>query len=423
MSISVGSVCSGIEAASVAWSKLDYQFEWFSEIEGFPSRVLRVRHPEVRNLGDMKGIPDLIRRGDIGAPDLICGGTPCQAFSLAGLKAGLNDKRGNLTLSLVDIVNQNDNSRASKGLGPTILLWENVVGVLSDKTNAFGSFLSYLAGLDEVLTPAKWPYAGVLKGPKRNVAWRVLDAKYFGIPHQRKRVYVLAGGRSFEPETILFEDRGPRTPRYSQQGLSFEKDGHHFECFRDYTDCLYAAYGTKWNGNAAAYNGSLFVAQDGRLRRFSPLECERLMGFPDHYTDVSKASRTSRYRALGNSWSIPVIMWIGGRVSDPSTRIQPIAIEDLSAESVSGCRLKFFGRRAVTLDNSRVINATDTPSQGVCGNMKDVMTYLDVPEGIFISPVGCRGILRRAQERGVSMPLRLKEILTSTSSQLRVSGV
>lgn len=100
----VGSICSGIEAASVAWEPLGVNFDWFSEIAPFPSRVLAEKYPSIPNLGDMNGIPELIKQGKISAPDLICGGTPCQAFSLAGWQNGLNDDRGNLTLKFVDII-------------------------------------------------------------------------------------------------------------------------------------------------------------------------------------------------------------------------------------------------------------------------------------------------------------------------------
>lgn len=111
---SVGSICSGIEAASVAWEPLGMKFEWFSEIADFPSRVLAEKYPDIQNLGDMNNIPDKIESGEIVAPDLICGGTPCQAFSLAGWKNGLNDDRGNLTLRFVDIVDSNDKKRPSR---------------------------------------------------------------------------------------------------------------------------------------------------------------------------------------------------------------------------------------------------------------------------------------------------------------------
>ena len=208
----------------------------------------------------------------ISTPDLICGGTPCQAFSLAGWKNGLNDDRGNLTLKFVDIVEANDIQRLKKGLSPSIVFWENVEGVLTDKTNAFGCLVSSLAGLSNVIDIRKWPNAGVIYGPKRNVAWRVLDAKFFGVPQQRKRLYLLAGGTDFFPENVLFEKHINDLQEFPETKLTFEKDGHRFEVFREYTDCLYSAYGTKWNGNAAAYNGSLFIVQDERIRRLSPLE-------------------------------------------------------------------------------------------------------------------------------------------------------
>ena len=128
----VGSICSGIEAASVAWSPLGYKFKWFSEIASFPSRLLAEKYPNVPNLGDMTSIADRIRTGEIDAPDVICGGTPCQAFSYAGWQKGLKDNRGNLTLKFVDIVDANDDIRKSLSKPPTVVFWENVEGVLSD---------------------------------------------------------------------------------------------------------------------------------------------------------------------------------------------------------------------------------------------------------------------------------------------------
>ena len=145
--ISVGSVCSGIEAASVAWSDLGFRFKWFSEISHFPSQILRHKYPETPNVGDMRNLAGAIVARDIPAPDLICGGTPCQAFSLAGWKKGLDDDRGNLTLAFVSIIDANDSLRLENNQKRTIVLWENVEGVLRDKTNAFGCFLASLAGL------------------------------------------------------------------------------------------------------------------------------------------------------------------------------------------------------------------------------------------------------------------------------------
>ena len=94
--VSFGSVCSGIEAASVAWHPLGWRAAWLSEIEPFPCAVLAHHYPEVPNLGDMTTIARRVLTGEVEAPDVFCGGTPCQAFSVAGLRQSLDDARGNL---------------------------------------------------------------------------------------------------------------------------------------------------------------------------------------------------------------------------------------------------------------------------------------------------------------------------------------
>ncbi len=417
----IGSICSGIEAASVAWTPLGVDFEWFSEIADFPSRVLSTKYPSIPNLGDMNDIPEMILNKKISSPDMICGGTPCQAFSLAGWQNGLNDDRGNLTLKFVDIIEANDKVRLNDNKPRTIMFWENVEGVLSDKTNAFGCFISSLAGLSEPLTTAsgKWPNSGVLKGTKRNVAWRVLDAKFFGIPQQRRRLYVVASGHEFNPESILFEIHHGNLSTYPKQKLTFEKEGHRFEVFREYTDCLYAAYGTKWNGNAAAYNGSLFIVQDDKIRRLSPLECERLMGFPDNYTDLPQAKKTHRYQATGNSWAVPVVKWLGNRIINgvdcpidlsKSSFLSPIKPDKDSL-------FYDLGKDIVPLNNETSLNCTSTPENCIFGSMKDIVSP-DAPEDIYISPVGCYGIVRRKNERNLKINARLEEVLLSISSQM-----
>ena len=128
---------------------------------------------------------------------------------------------------------------------------------------------------------------------------------------KEKRLYVVAGGKDFYPENVIFDGFPKSVKDYKKDNLIFNKNGYEIEVFRSYTDCLYSAYGTKWNGNAAAYNGSLFIVQDKKIRRLTPLECERLMGFPDGYTNIEDSKRTNRYQAVGNSWAVPVIKWIG----------------------------------------------------------------------------------------------------------------
>lgn len=416
----VGSICSGIEAASVAWKPLGLSFEWFSEIATFQSAVLKEKFPSIPNLGDMNDIPQAIREEKICAPDLICGGTPCQAFSLAGRKEGLSDERGNLTLKFVDIIEANDNVRRKKGLNPCKVFWENVEGVLTDKTNAFGCLLSELAGFNNAISMKKWPNAGIIKGPKRNIAWRVLDSKYFGLPQQRRRLYVLAGGKEFIPENILFEEHLAEFKEYPSSELIFEKEGHKFQVFREYSDCLYSAYGTKWNGNAAAYNGSLFVVQDSWIRRFSPLECERLMGFPDNYTDISGAKRTNRYQAIGNSWAVPVIRWIGKRLLENDKKNIDLLSDEEELETyltkISDDE-KFFdlGQDVLELKNGLKINCSIQPEECYFVSLKDIISS-EASENIFISPVGCAGILRRRKERKLSINTELEKALIYASS-------
>ena len=208
-----GSVCSGIEAASVAWNPLGWEAAWLSEIEPFPSAVLAHHYPDTPNLGDMTKLVQRINYAEVEAPELFCGGTPCQAFSVAGLRKSLDDARGNLSLVFCEVADVIDSVRFVWGEQPAIIFWENVPGVLNTGDNAFGCFLAGLAGEDAALQPAggKWTNSGCVFGPKRTVAWRVLDAQYFGVAQRRKRVFVVASARAgFNPATILFEFKGLR---------------------------------------------------------------------------------------------------------------------------------------------------------------------------------------------------------------------
>jgi len=208
-----GSVCSGIEAASVAWHPLGWRAAWLAEIEAFPSAILAHHYPDVPNLGDMTAIAARITAGEVEPPDVLVGGTPCQAFSVAGLRGGLTDERGALTLAFVRLADAIDAARSVRRQQPAVIVWENVPGVLSTKDNAFGCFLAGLAGEDVPLVAAggKWPDAGLVVGPARAVAWRVLDAQFFGVAQRRRRVFVVASARDrFDPGAVLFEFDGVR---------------------------------------------------------------------------------------------------------------------------------------------------------------------------------------------------------------------
>lgn len=410
-----GSVCSGIEAASVAWHPLGWSAAWFSEIEPFPCAVLAHHYPEVPNLGDMTQILALLELGEVEAPDLLCGGTPCQAFSVAGLRRSLDDARGNLSLTFCEIANAIDQQRRAAGAQPCIVFWENVPGVLNTKDNAFGCFLAGLAGEDDALQPpgGRWANAGVVLGPKRAVAWRTLDAQYFGLAQRRRRVFVVASAREgFDPVAVLFErdrlrrDSAPRRGEgeatagclaaragrgfngqeaHSDQlivgrlGVTHSLRGEGFDASEDGTGrgtplvpvlpfdttqitsaanyskpkpgdpchplaagahapavCIKgAAIGRKpeagpqygetlteiaYTQNCVDVHGVLTPAM--QVRRLTPRECERLQGFPDDYTLIpwrkkpaSECPDGPRYKALGNSWAVPVVRWIGERIA------------------------------------------------------------------------------------------------------------
>lgn len=216
-------MCSGIEAPSVALEPIGFRARWFAEIEPFPSAVLAHHYPSVPNHGDMTKLIRRILTGAIEAPPLAIAGTPCQAFSVAGWREGLTDPRGALTIKFVETIDAIDLVRTHRSEPECIAWWENVPGVLSDKENAFGCFLGALVGESEELQPpgGKWKDAGCVYGPKRTAAWRILDAQYFGLAQRRRRVFVIASARAgFDPCEVLFEREGMRRDHPPRRGES-----------------------------------------------------------------------------------------------------------------------------------------------------------------------------------------------------------
>ncbi|EJI7600437.1 phage N-6-adenine-methyltransferase [Klebsiella pneumoniae] len=367
-----GSICSGIEAATVAWEPLGWKAAWFSEIEAFPSAVLAERWPEVVNLGDMTKIAAAVRAGEVQAPDVMVGGTPCQAFSIAGLRNGLADARGQLTLSYVELANAIDDKRIERGEEEAIFVWENVPGVLTSHDNAFGCFLAGLAGESCELEPSggKWTHSGCVYGPQRTIAWIVKDAQYFGVAQRRKRVFVVASARKgFDPGQVLFESEGvrrdtppSREPQTAVAALTARGVGTcgaddnqaqagHLLAFGggntggniDVAACLtakgqridfevetFAVHGTQDPDTNLELAHTLgrnhgqenAISNGVQVRRLMPVECERLQGFPDNHTLISwrgkeatKCPDGPRYRAIGNSMAVPVMRWIGERIA------------------------------------------------------------------------------------------------------------
>ena len=417
-----GSVCSGIEAASVAWKPLGWRCAFVSEIEAFPRAVLAHHHPETPLHGDFT----TIQAGDYEPIDLLVGGTPCQSFSVAGLRGGISDERGNLALEYL---------RLADRLRPRWLVWENVPGVLS--SNGGRDFGAILGGMVEL---------------GYGVAYRVLDAQFFGVAQRRRRVFAIGYlGDWRRAAAVLFERHGlsghpaprreagesaPTIPSRSSAGgglgTDFDCDGGLIafgwqnsahqgdgvgeivatldksktpaisfalrgreggampEVGGDQVSALRAAsggstrdyvafnitpsnsnrdynarearyfqaitaggnrpsarggdliaqgvtiHGTDGTANAASMtdiagslrtkppgsteNSSTTAALHGSaVRRLTPIECERLQGFPDGYTAIpyrgKPAADGPRYKALGNSMAVPVMAWIGRRIA------------------------------------------------------------------------------------------------------------
>jgi DNA (cytosine-5)-methyltransferase 1 len=381
------SLFSGIEAATVAWEPLGWEPIAFSEVDKFPNAVLQHHYPDVPNLGDVTQHHTWSKDY---APNLIVGGSPCQAFSVAGLRQGLADERGNLTLTYLSVINQYQ---------PQWLVWENVPGVLSvDGGRVFGSFLGALGELGY------------------GFAYRVLDAQYFGVPQRRRRVFVVgclgdwkrAAQVLFEPESLRGnppprrqagqETPYPVAPSVTSSGPPYSRTGNErveheavipqpYQVGNCLTQRMYKGINTtldegqtpivvpihdkatrrnagnglgvgkpgepsntltKGEKHAIAMHirqdpisadeqslpveakGAHGVVQDMAVRRLTPMECERLQGFPDNYTQIPyKAGRynpdrytpddcpdTPRYKALGNSMAVPVMRWIGERINE-----------------------------------------------------------------------------------------------------------
>ena len=389
------SVFSGIEAASVAWSPLGWEPLAFSEIEPFPSAVLAARFPDVPNLGDITKVDWSTYAG---SADVVVGGSPCQSFSVAGNREGLAGASG-LMFEYI---------RAVRELRPRFFVWENVTGALSSEDGAaFGQLLSEMDDLGY------------------GVAWRVLDAQFFGVAQRRRRVFLVgclgdperAAEILFEPDCLRWDhpSSGEKREELAEaagagagcdsQPVAFKYSaGAKAQSMPTYDDGTTPTLTADWHSPAVAYavrmragkpgggkgpliqtdvSGTLatgndqttfqpmpvicmsdgnahaaidnnpcgtlkvggeppivvyaddetpMVLCDGLLwavRRLMPVECERLQGFPDGWTDIPWRGKDSapdgpRYKALGNSMCTQVMRWIGERIADAAeTRVAP----------------------------------------------------------------------------------------------------
>jgi len=298
-----GSVCSGIEAASVAWEPLGWEAQWFSEIEHFPSAVLAHRFPTVPNLGDMTKIHETQEFND-STIDLLVGGTPCQSFSVAGLRKGLTDPRGNLMLTFLSLAQRKK---------PRWIVWENVPGVLS--SNGGRDFATFLTALGDI---------------GYGFAYRIFDAQYFGVAQRRRRVFVVGFLGDWRPcASVLFDSESLSGDTKKSREKRCENKSDNKKCASDsgIPDLAQTLSSRDYKGPSCGRDGlvgnPIAVQKDGQLviRKLTLIEYERLQGFPDDHTKIPYRNKSAdlcpdgpRYKACGNSMAVPVMRWIGERI-------------------------------------------------------------------------------------------------------------
>ena len=304
--LNVLTACSGIGAPEHAWRDLPFKFIGCSEIEPFPSAVLKHHYPNLTNYGDMTKYRDWKIDEPITA---LFAGTPCQSFSVAGLRQGLDSPNGNLALVFLGMVEL---------FAPNWVVWENVPGVLSSNGGRdFGAFLGALGQLGF------------------GYAYRTLDAQYFGVPQRRRRVFVVgylgdwrrAAAVLFEPKSLHGDITKSRKTRQKvapsvTTGPPYSRTGNE----RVEVDALVVnrivSFGEYVEDNRIStlidVGAPYFIPSQDRVRRITCKEAEQLQGFETGYTDIEyrgkPAPDSQRYKALGNSMAVPVVKWIGERI-------------------------------------------------------------------------------------------------------------
>lgn len=353
------SLFSGIEAASAAWEPLGWECVAVSEIEPFSSAVLQHHYPGVPNLGDVTKITEDDIKA-LGPIDLVVFGSPCQDLSVAGRRDGIKGEQSGLFFSAIKIIEW-----ARKHNGCRFALWENVPGAFStNKGRDFAAVVEQMAGLRDVDVPKYgWGTEGAALGDDAMLEWSVLDAQWFGVAQRRRRVFAIAdfGDWASRPPILLERQslrggtspsREPRKEAAGDAGASVKSTGSHGElvgalCARDF----------KGVGNQYVTEGKLVISENTghrkltfesykndetastimardhkghtdlvvcgtpQVRRLTPVECERLQGFPDNWTQIPWRNKPAedcpighRYKALGNSMAVPVMRWIGQQI-------------------------------------------------------------------------------------------------------------
>ena len=319
--MTLGSLFDGIGGWLLAARHAGVTPVWASEIEPFPCSVTARHFPDVKQLGDITQInPD-----EIEPVDIVCTGSPCQDLSIAGKRKGLEGERSGLFRTAVELVR--GMRIRTGGRYPRFFVWENVPGAFSSNKGAdFRAVLEEIGQTEIPMPPhGKWANAGMAELPQCDIAWRVLDAQYWGVPQRRRRIFLVAdfaadgrcaGEILFEPEGVsrnpeAGERAGEETARGAEDGTRIAVyDMTHADevmrpVFGGIVPTLNARMGT--GGNQVPV-----VLTEGKVRRLTLTECEQLQGLEDGYTEGG--SDTARYKALGNGMAQPCATYIIKRI-------------------------------------------------------------------------------------------------------------
>ena len=340
----IGSLFDGIGGWPLAAVKFGAIPVWASEIEAFPIKVTQRHFPNMKHLGDITGVHGY----DVEPVDVICMGSPCQDLSIAGKREGLTGARSGLFMDAVRIVREM--REATNGKYPRFVVWENVPGAFS--SNKGNDFRAVLEEITESKIPMprsnRWAKAGMVRSNGCEVAWRTLDAQYWGVPQRRKRIFLVAdfgckcaGEILFKPESVsgdIAEGRGE-----GERIAGSIADSIRATVVRMRSGCAGGGKGALVSVDksltiaANTNDQTLFVPipincmhevsedkciveEHYKVRHITPTECERLQGLPDGYTliDDKKCSDSARYKALGNGMAQPCADFVMQRIVEVS---------------------------------------------------------------------------------------------------------
>ncbi|MBY3151280.1 DNA cytosine methyltransferase [Rhizobium laguerreae] len=331
----LASLCDGIGSAHLAARSVGWTSVASSEIDPVCNAVVAHHFPDVEHLGDMNAPSTLDRMREL-APRVIMSSTPCQAFSTNGLRRSLDDDRGNLTLAMVTFF---------RDVKPDWLVWENVLGVLSTKDNAFGHLLGGLLGSGGPVDEPRggWPNVGAARGDDCQLAWRVVDSQGF-VPQRRRRLFLVATRGNRDPVEVLFEpaDAAPGSERVAAWAAAAVADPDlplvfDWQAAGAGNDRSFKGLSRRWLIRAPGLVGTLNTCRvdamlvDGLVRKITTGEAQALMGLPEGYLDAvrwkGKPIPIGKMHALcGNSIVVPILEWIFGRIQRHERSMSSVAV-------------------------------------------------------------------------------------------------